>query len=185
MKSKIKIACLGIVIIAISIFLGYKLIKSNKVKSIEIKVNEISIGDNENINNENPEFIDESIVGYLTIPKILIENEIVKEGVDLNTLSSAIGHFNNTSIYQGNIGLASHNRGGKADYFKNLKKLEIGDLIYYKTKYGNRRYMVKTIEQIESTNWCYLESTTDNRITLITCISNKPNLRLCVHAIEI
>lgn len=37
---------------------------------------------------------------------------------------------------------------------------------------------------IYETDWSYLEETEDNRITLITCVRNRPNKRLCVQAIE-
>lgn len=37
---------------------------------------------------------------------------------------------------------------------------------------------------IDETDWSYLKETEDNRITLITCVRNRPNKRLCVQAIE-
>ena len=43
---------------------------------------------------------------------------------------------------------------------------------------------MQNIEIIKSTNWSYLENTAENKITLITCIENKPDERLCVQAIE-
>ena len=61
-------------------------------------------------------------IGTLTIPDILLDNAPIKESVELSTLSEAIGHFTSTSLYSGNVGLASHNGGGKGDYFKNLNK---------------------------------------------------------------
>ena len=38
---------------------------------------------------------------------------------------------------------------------------------------------------IEETDWSYLQETEDNRITLITCVANKPKNRLCVQAVEV
>ena len=46
-------------------------------------------------------------------------------------------------------------------------------------------YAVSKIATIEDTDWSYLENTKDNRITLITCIDDKPNLRLVIQAKEI
>ena len=37
---------------------------------------------------------------------------------------------------------------------------------------------------IEETDWSYLQETEENKITLITCISNQPSKRLCVQAVE-
>ena len=38
---------------------------------------------------------------------------------------------------------------------------------------------------IEDTNWDVLKNTGENKLTLITCVENKPTKRLCVQAIEI
>ena len=59
-------------------------------------------------------------IGTLTIPDLLLENVPIKESTELSTLENAIGHFTNTSIYSGNVGLASHNGGSKGDFFRNL-----------------------------------------------------------------
>ena len=99
-------------------------------------------------------------------------------------LSNAIGHFENTNLFEGNVRLASHNSDTNAKYFKDLYKLKKGDEIIYKSRYGTITYIVESISQIDSYDWSYLESTQDNRITLITCISGKPNLRLCVQGVE-
>lgn len=96
-----------------------------------------------------------------------------------------VGHFENTSTWNGNIGLAAHNRGYPINYFAKLKELKEGDKIIYKTKFGTKTYSVKTIKTIKDIDWSYLQKTKDNRITLITCIENKPNLRLCIQGIEI
>jgi sortase (surface protein transpeptidase) len=44
---------------------------------------------------------------------------------------------------------------------------------------------VDSVTEIAETDWGMLGRTQDNRITLITCISGKPALRLCVQAIEV
>ena len=95
-----------------------------------------------------------------------------------------VGHFENTVFWKGNIGLAAHNRGFPINYFEKVKDLKIGDEIIYKTPYGQRVYVVNLSIIIEQTDWSYLQETDDNRITLITCVSNKPEHRLCVQAIE-
>ena len=108
----------------------------------------------------------------------------IKEGTELDILSHSIGHFKSTSLYSGNVGLASHNSGGKGDYFKNLKNIKVGSEIFYQTKYGVKRYTVETKKVIDETDFSYLKSTEDNRITLITCVAGKKDKRLCIQAIE-
>ena len=116
--------------------------------------------------------------------KELIENGKIRESVELTTLSETIGHFPSTSIYEGNVGLASHNSGSNGDFFKNLKKIKIGSEIYYQTNYGTKRYVVTTKEIINEEDWSYLGTTEDNRITLITCVAGQKDKRLCVQAVE-
>ena len=62
--------------------------------------------------------------------------------------------------------------------------MKLGDEIIYKTPYGIKTYEIVLSTIIDETDWSYLEETEDNRITLITCVRNRPNKRLCVQAIE-
>lgn len=124
----------------------------------------------------------EEIIGVLKIPKLEIEAEI-KEGTDWDTLANYIGHFENTPIWSGNVALASHNRGvAVAHYFEGIHLLEEGDEIIYITNLGERRYSVYNTKEISSTDWSVTSETEENILTLITCIKNEPEKRLCVQA---
>ena len=70
-------------------------------------------------------------------------------------------------------------------YFANIKELEIGDEIIYKTKYGTKKYKVNLTIVIQDTDWSYLQETKENKITLITCVENQPSNRRCIQAVEI
>ena len=134
-------------------------------------------------NEEIEEIIDESILGILIIEKIGLKAK-VKEGSTQEILKDYIGHMPETAKYEGNIGLAAHNRGTKYSYFARLNELEKGDKVIYKTKFYERTYIVTKKKVIYDTDWSYLKTTKDNRITMITCIANKPNQRLCIQAVE-
>ncbi len=120
----------------------------------------------------------------LSIPVINILNIPIKDGIDDYTLNEYIGHFPSTSKVYGNVGLAAHNRGYKNNYFKDINKLKNGDEIIYKIDNNVKTYKVKNKVEIDSYDWSYLNSTDDNRITLITCVKDKPNKRLVVQAVE-
>lgn len=120
----------------------------------------------------------------IEIPKIELIADI-SNGTDEKTLNKYVGHFDETVLINGNVGLAAHNRGYKVNYFKNLKKLEIGDMIYYTYLGDKKEYTVDKIKIIKDTNWEPLENTKENRITLITCVENEPEYRLCVQGIEV
>ncbi|MBR2744900.1 MAG: class D sortase [Clostridia bacterium] len=140
-------------------------------------------------NNPNNEFIDErsenqnNVIGKIIIKDINVEAPIV-DGTSQESLKVAVGHIENTDYWNGNVCLASHNRGSFAHYFENIDKLKIGDEIVYQTKLGAKVYSVSSIEQIEEHNVSVLESTERNTLTLITCIRDKSDYRLCVKAVE-
>ena len=126
---------------------------------------------------------EEDLIGSLKIEKINL-NGTVKEGSTNEILRDYIGHIEETAKYDGNVGLVAHNRGNKYSYFARINELEPGDEIVYTTKYGERKYIVDTKKEILETDWSNLEGTSDNRLTLITCIKNKVNQRLCVQAVQ-
>ena len=182
---------IAIILIAIITLIGviffavkYPVYKANK------DAESIQIGDNSDLDDTPLENIEQDIIHYddeigtLTIPDILLDNAPIRESVELSTLSETIGHFPSTSIYEGNVGLASHNSGSQGDFFKNLKKIKIGSEIFYQTNYGTKRYVVTTKEVISEEDWSYLQETDDNRITLITCVKGQKSKRLCVQALE-
>lgn len=182
---------IAIILIAIITLIGviffavkYPVYKANK------DAESIQIGDNSDLDDTPLENIEQDIIHYddeigtLTIPDILLDNAPIRESVELSTLSETIGHFPSTSIYEGNVGLASHNSGSQGDFFKNLKKIKIGSEIFYQTNYGTKRYVVTTKEIISEEDWSCLQETEDNRITLITCVAGQKDKRLCVQAIE-
>lgn len=181
MKNYIKFILAVVIIILVFLITGF-LIKQKQIKDIENNI----------IRTESlfkdlklpTEIKDNDILGSLTIPKISLDKAPIKEGIELNTLSEAIGHFPSTSLLSGNVGLASHNGGDKAPYFEKLNKLKEGDEIYYESIYGTIKYIVKTSVVIDETDFSYLEETDDNRLTLITCVRNQPTKRLCVQAIQ-
>ncbi len=120
----------------------------------------------------------------IKIPKISLEAKIAS-GTSEEVMNKYVGHFKNTEKWKGNVGLAAHNRGYPVNYFNKLKELKIGDLIYYYTEFGEKKYKVIVTTIIKDTDWTYLKPTQDNRITLITCVENIPDKRRCVQAIEV
>lgn len=128
-------------------------------------------------------FNEDGSIGTLSIPKL---NKTLKvyEGETLENMKKGIGHFEFTSMWDGNVGFAGHNRGASA-YFSFVKDLVIGDKITYTTEYGTRTYEVFSKEKISETDYSALSSSPENIITLITCVENVPNLRYCVQARQI
>ena len=108
----------------------------------------------------------------------------IKETTTEEILNKYVGHFFDTPLKEGNICLAGHNRGYEKNYFQNLKNIKKGDKIKYKYNNFEKIYVVDIIKKIKNDNWDYLENTKKNKITLITCVENEPDYRLCVQATE-
>ena len=134
-----------------------------------------------------PTELPSGVVGYLTVSGTNIQNFPVKDALDntemLAVMKTAIGHFAQTPIFNGNVGLSGHNRDYDID-FRELKNVQIGDTVTYRTNFGTRTYTVVTKTEIDETDWSYFEDTTDNRITMVTCIEDQPTKRLIVQAVQ-
>lgn len=122
-----------------------------------------------------------NILGIIKINKINFEGFIYK-GTSLKTLAKGVGHFENTPYLTGNVCLAAHNTNS---YWAKLHTLSEGDKIQYTCFLGTKEYKVNSITKINETDWRPLENTTDNTLTLITCVKGQKELRLCVQAKEI
>lgn len=120
----------------------------------------------------------------IKIPKLRLDAPIT-EGTTQEALRRTVGHFEETDKWNGNVALAAHNRGYKCNFFQEIKTLQKGDIIIYSTEQGERQYQVVVNTVIEETDWRYIQNTEDNRITLITCETNKKAYRRCIQALEI
>lgn len=120
-------------------------------------------------------------IAKLSIPNLDLSVKVY-EGTTNSVLSKGVGHFKETSIWDGNVCLASHNRG-KGAYFSDIHELDLGAVIKLTTKLGTRKYEVYSIEKISVDDTSALQNTGDNIITLITCVKNQSDYyRWCVKA---
>ena len=123
-------------------------------------------------------------IGKVSIPAIGVKNYYLWEGETTASMNKGLGHFTSTSVWDGNVGLCGHNRGAKY-VIGAIKTLEIGDTVTYTTSAGTRTYEVETVRKIASNDWSYLEPTSDNRITMITCVAGDYSVRWMAQAVEV
>lgn len=183
MKScfKIVLIIVAILLLLISIIYlwskhDYDLIELEDVSTDEKYIN-ITYDKQENI-------LKDDVLGILTIEKIGLK-ATVKEGSKSDILQEYVGHIEETAKYDGNIGLAAHNRLNKYSYFARINELVEGDIITYQTKFNTKEYKVNKKSVIFETDWSVLEDNGTNKLTLITCIAGKRNQRLCIQAVQI
>ena len=165
-----------------NIFKSKNALEANvKVESSNIQVNPEEDKKKDTIEDGKDETKEE---WYLEIPCINLRADI-KEGTTKEIMDEYIGHFEDTKIEDGNIGLAAHNRGYKNNYFERLKELKEGDKIYYHHSNYKKEYEVEKHIIIKDTDWTNLENTIENKITLITCVENQKEYRRCIQGKEI
>lgn len=190
MKKVITILIIIILIILISISILFMVKHLNNKSQIhavkgvysEDKVQERLDTDNNVIEDNLLLQIDgETVIGIIKIDKINFEG-LVYEGTSQETLKKGVGHFENSSYIDGNVCLAAHNTN---KFWAKLHTLEKGDKITYSSFLGTREYEVTNITKISETDWSLLKNTSDNFLTLITCVKGSPSERLCVQALAI
>ena len=121
-------------------------------------------------------------LGTLKIPAIGLTVKVY-QGTDSAALKKGAGHFTNTSIWDGNACFAGHNRGVN-NHFGQIHTLEAGDTITLTTVLGTRTYAVTSVEKVSVNDSSGTAPTTDNRVTLYTCVMDQPEYRWCVTAIQ-
>ena len=170
--NKNTIIIISIISILVIIFAIYLIINAYKLPVIfqqEKDISEVQTTSNQDL------------LGTITIEKIDLIDAKTSEGTDNKTLEEFIGHFQESGLINGNIAFCSHNRGyPNGSYFARLNELELGDTIIYKHITGEHKYIVNEIKEIKDTDVSVVENTAEDKITLITCVANKKNLRLCV-----
>lgn len=201
-RNRIIISVILSIIIWISI--NFILIKfqENQKKEVNstfiLKTSQINPNINKNNSNENKEknkfeniekqeIIENQYKSYnwrILISKINLDAPIL-EGTSKEVLRKGVGHFEQTDKIEGNVCLAAHNRGYKYNYFQKINELEIGDEIIYQIDKKIKHYCVIWKGKIKETDLSYLENTKENKLTLITCLTNMPEYRFCIQAKEI
>lgn len=121
-------------------------------------------------------------LGKIEIPALGLSVGIY-QGTDSKTLAKGVGHFEDTSIWEGNVCLAAHNRGANS-YFGQIHTMNIGDKITLTTKLGTRTYQVMDVSKVSETDRSGLADSSENMLTLYTCVRNQRDQRWCVTAVE-
>jgi len=133
-----------------------------------------------------PVAMDGESIGVLTIPDIGLSARVYEGDSYMDAMERGVWHFRHSSAWYGNISLSAHNINldNTPGYFLYLYRLRPGAVIRYETALGIREYAVETIAEISEWDWAMLDRTEDNRITLVTCITGRADMRLVVQGVE-
>ena len=125
-------------------------------------------------------YYNDGSLGTLSAPSIGLSTKIY-QGTDSAAMRKGAGHFTETSIWDGNVAFAGHNRG-VSNHFGKIHTLKNGDTITLTTTLGTRRYSVYSVRKVSVNDVSVLNPSDENMVTLVTCVMNQPNYRWCVQA---
>lgn len=117
----------------------------------------------------------DNYIGVLEIPKINLKKGIVDKTSASNNVNKNIYTLKETTLpdeqITSHIILAGHSGNSYVSFFRNLKKLDMKDKVYFYYKAVKYIYEVSNKYEIEKTGTTELKQTNISDITLITCIS--------------
>jgi sortase A len=108
--------------------------------------------------------------GLLTIPAIDIEDLVVFEGVDRQTLKSGPGHMPNTPLpgQPGNAVISGHRTTYGRPFF-DFDQLTIGDRVEVETSIGTHVYEIREIDVVLPTDVWVVDPRPGGWLTMTTC----------------
>ena len=108
--------------------------------------------------------------GFLTIPRIGLEDIVVYEGVDRETLKKGPGHMGRTPLpgQPGNAVISGHRTTYGRPFF-DFDLLELGDTVEIETATGTHVYEVREIEVVEPTDVWVTDHREGGWLTMTTC----------------
>ena len=150
----------------------------NYINDSKIKVNVVSIDNDNTINNEDVN----NYLGVISIPKINLEQGFYGIDNPMNNVDKNIELISNSNmpdVENGTLILAAHSGNDRVSYFNKLYKLNIDDeieIIYNKSKY---LYKLIDIYEVEKTGSITLHNINNiTSLVLVTCSNFNDNLQV-------
>lgn len=150
----------------------------NYINDSKIKVNIVSIDNDNTINNEEVN----NYLGVISIPKINLEQGFYGIDNPMNNVDKNIELISNSNmpdVENGTLILAAHSGNDRVSYFNKLYKLNIDDeieIIYNKSKY---LYKLIDIYEVEKTGSITLHNINNiTSLVLVTCSNFNDNLQV-------
>lgn len=162
--------------------------EQTSVSNVSINVNVNYVTEEEQKQNTNKNDYKPNYIGFLEIDKIHLKQGFLPidnyyNHVDYNIEVLKISDF--PDVINGNLILASHSGNSSISYFRNLYKLDIGDIakVYYKSK--TYKYQIVNIykENKDGSIGIYRDSN-KTTLTLVTCSKND-KLHQTVYILEL
>ena len=173
-------------------FCGYLLSEVHNMKNYEPKVNVVLRNENNekkttsavkldsSINEEKKNVQYSNVIATIEIPKISLRRSLYKIGSNENNVNKNIEILKDSNmpdIKNGNFILAAHNGNTSVGHFKNLHKINIGDLVTINYNGQDYTYEISKKYDVLKTGTVMVKRNKEkNTITLITCLGNDRQL---------
>ena len=124
-----------------------------------------------------------ALIGRIEVTRLKL-SALAREGVDVRTLRSAVGHVPGTALpgEEGNAAFAAH----RDTFFRPLERVRTGDEVVVTTPTGVHRYAVTGTRIVDPTEVSVLQATRGRQLTLVTCypfnFAGSAPQRFIVHA---
>lgn len=146
---------------------------NNKAEVVEEKNNKKEeTGSKNDITNE----VNETYIGYLSIPKINLKKGFFREDSKENDVEKNIYIVKGSSypdVEKGNFIIAAHSGTGWKAFFNDLYKLVIGDKVVVTYNEKEYTYIIKKIYEQEKTGTIAIyRNYNETTLTLVTCTNN-------------
>jgi sortase A len=107
-----------------------------------------------------------SLIGRIEVPRLNL-SALAREGVDVRTLRTAVGHVPGTAMpgAEGNAAFAAH----RDTFFRPLEQIRTGDDVVVTTPTGVHRYAVTGTRIVDPSEVSVLQPTEGRQLTLVTC----------------
>lgn len=108
----------------------------------------------------------QSMIGRIEVPRLNL-SAVAREGVDVKTLRTSVGHVPGTALpgAEGNAAFAAH----RDTFFRPLEGIRTGDDVVVTTPTGVHRYAVTSTRIVDPTEVSVLDATGGRQLTLVTC----------------
>ena len=107
-----------------------------------------------------------ALIGRIEVARLKL-SAVAREGVDVRTLRSAVGHVPGTALpgEEGNAAFAAH----RDTFFRPLERVRTGDEVVVTTPTGVHRYAVTGTRIVDPSEVSVLQATQGRQLTLVTC----------------
>ena len=179
-----------IIIVGLALFFSYH-IYYHFVNKVNDELIENYYSSKNNIDSSTQEIVqkviymedDEEYIGVVKIPKIKLKEGFYSKNSTKNNVNNSVTLLNESIMPEDDgsiIYLAAHSGSGYLVFFKNINKLNYGDMIYLSYNSNNYIYIVTDIYEIVKDGKITVKRNTNEKYLVLTTCSKNKNMQTII-----